>query len=101
MADKYYVGDIGTEIRLLVVDEESGIDDISDATVHKLLVRKPDGSEVEWEADIEGTQYLTYTVQDGDLDQPGTYRVQAYLELPSGWSGKGTTFTFEVHDEFE
>jgi len=94
MATKSYVGDIGTEI---IVDVGC---DITDATEHKLLIKKPDLTEEEWTpTSIFGTQYLTYTVADGDFDQAGKYKLQAWVKTPDGeWYGE--TAEFRVYDEF-
>lgn len=95
---KYYVGDIGTEIIL-----DCGMD-LTGATGVVIHVRKPDGTVESWSAalyTIDGDQnYIKYTVVEGDLDQAGSYRVQAGLTL-SGWTGRGETATFEVGAAFE
>lgn len=97
MADKMYVGDIGTA---LVADIGA---DIEGATDTKLLVRKPDGTEVEWPADIfeidAEKKYLRYLTELGDFDQAGKYYVQAFLEK-DGWTGKGETDKFKVFAKF-
>lgn len=90
MADKCYIGDIGTEI---VVD--CGCD-ITGATDTKLMVKKPDDSEVIWTAAISGTNYLTYTIVDGDFSVAGSYSLQSALVL-GGWSGRGETVRFNVY----
>ena len=91
---KSYIGDIGTEI---IVDVGT---DITDATDHKMLIRKPDGTEEEWTpTSIFNVKYLTYTTADGDFDQAGMYRLQAWVETPDGeW--KGETAQFRVYDDF-
>ena len=124
MANKPYVGDIGT---VILVDCEG---DISDATVSLLLIRKPkDDEEVQWSAaiyqeakaayladvDPEGKVYnkaaraalpdpltrrLRYVVQDGDFDQDGYYEGNSYIESPA-WQGRGETFRFRVFDHYE
>lgn len=93
MADKIYVGDIGT---LFIVDTES---DLSGATVNQVQIKKPDGTTHNWAATVDGTT-LRYVTVDGDLDQSGNFLGQAYVELPSGkWHGE--RFTFRVFDEWE
>jgi hypothetical protein len=97
MADKMYVGDIGTA---LVADIGADIDGATDT---KLLVLKPDGTEEEWPADIfeiDGQKnYLRYLTEAGDFDQAGKYKIQAYLSK-DGWSGKGETDRFKVYAKF-
>ena len=94
MADKVYVGDIGTDI---IVD--CG-EDISTATKTKISVKKPDGSKVLWSASIYNTNYLKYTTVANDLNQSGKYKVQASLTL-GAWSGLGETACFTVYSLFE
>lgn len=97
MADKMYVGDIGTA---LVANIGA---DIEGATDTKLLVQKPDGTEVEWLADvfeIDGDKnYLRYLTEAGDFDQAGRYRVQSKL-TKDGWDGKGETAKIKVYAKF-
>lgn len=91
--NRVYLGDIGTVITL---DCES---DISAATVRKILVRKPDGSEIEWTASQVGTS-LIYTIALGDLDQSGEWSMQAYVETPAGkW--RGETYRITVNKKHE
>lgn len=94
MANKYYVGDVGTDI---IVDCGQ---DISAATGTKLLVLKPNGAEVEWTATIYNTNYLKYTVQAGDFDQTGEYRLQSYMTL-SAWTGRGEVDVFHIEEAFK
>lgn len=95
--NKIYQGDTGLAI---VCDLET---DISEALTVKLLVRKPGGEEVEWEASVYEangeTRYIKYVTQEGDLDKRGRYMVQPYVELP-GWKGRGETSEFRVEAHF-
>lgn len=90
---KIYVGDVGTEIIL-----DCGVD-ISTATVRKIKVRKPDGTNAEWAAVSEGTKAIKYVVQAGDIAKAGVWRLQAYIEMP-GWLGSGQTVDVRVYDLF-
>lgn len=92
--DIYYVGDEGTA---LIVDVCS---DISTATAVSLKITKPDGTTATWSGSVYETQYIRYVVVAGDFDQPGEYRVQAYIEMPA-WSGHGNTTTFKVTPLFQ
>ena len=94
MADKHYIGEIGTDI---LVDCGS---DITGATDTKLKVKKPDGSEVEWIAAIDGTNFLKYTTLITDFNLAGTYYLQASLVL-AGWTGLGETALFVIDEPFE
>ena len=103
MSCKIFVNDDGTAIKV-----DAG-EDISEATVIILYVRKPDNAVEQWDIDPahwpgvdedHPSNIIRYIVQDGDLDLVGKYSVQAYVELPA-WKGRGETFTFKVWDYFE
>jgi hypothetical protein len=91
--NKYYVGDIGTEV---IVDTCSNI---SSATTANLKVEKPDGTLVTWVGVVYQTTKIRYVILDGDFDQAGKYLMQAYVEIGS-WSGHGDTVTFTVSELF-
>jgi len=91
---KVYVGDVGTEI---VLDCGS---DISDATVMEIEVSKPSGATETWTAALEGTNYLKYVVQAGDLDEAGTWKLQASIVTPA-WTGLGETAKLKVYEAFK
>ena len=93
MADKVYVGDLGTYIDI------DCNEDISGATVHKIIVRKPNGVIAEWSGEIVGTDILRHTTILGDLDVPGIYRAQPYLTIDA-WTGRGATANFTVYSRF-
>lgn len=93
MTNKYYVGDVGTDI---IVDCGSTI---TGATDLKLKVKKPDGSTVEWTAAIDGTDNLKYTTIAGDFNLAGTYFLQSSLTL-GGWSGLGEVAQFVVNAHY-
>lgn len=84
-----FVGDIGTEIIL-----DCGTD-ISTGTLFHIEARKPNGTKVTWTAALDGTRKIKYAVQSGDLNLPGNWALQAYVELPD-WSGRGEIATLQV-----
>jgi hypothetical protein len=96
----YFVGDVGTPI---VLDVGA---DIYDAVSMHMVVRKPSGKTVEWEATLGPVnsigQYTTimYVTQEGDWDEPGVWKIQAYIELPT-WSGHGDVVTFKLDQPLE
>ena len=96
MADKVYVGDVGTDV---IVD--CG-EDITGATGLSLKVKKPDGTASSWTGDIAvyNSNYLKYTIQSSDLSVDGRYKVQASLTLGT-WTGLGETDTFTVSPLYE
>lgn len=93
---KSYVGDVGTEI---VLDCGS---DISAASALAIAVLKPDGSEVSWPAEIKPGEpnKLRYITQEGALDQPGDYMLQAAVTV-AGWSGRGESGLWPIYDRFK
>ncbi len=95
MSNKYYVGDIGTDV---IVDVGS---DITTASLTNLSVKKPSGKEVTWVGAVVQTTKIAYTTVAGDFDEPGTYKLQSLVTLLSGWSGRGDCTSFIVHNKFD
>jgi len=93
MSDKHYINEIGTEI---LVDCDSTI---TGATELKLKIKKPNGTEVEWDAAISGTDSLRYITIIGDFNQVGKYYLQSSLTI-DGWTGLGETVSFFIYDEY-
>lgn len=89
---KNYVGDVG-----LAVELDTGVD-LAGATGCTILVRQPDGEEVEWSAAVSGTK-LVHVTASGDLPLPGVYRLHAAFTL-GGWSGLGECATLTIYDKF-
>jgi hypothetical protein len=97
MSTKRYTNEIGVVIRL-----NTGID-LTGATNPIIKVLRPDGSSVTWTATIvsinSSNSYVQYTTQSGDLNLPGLYRVQPFVNF-SNWIGPGETASFEVYSPF-
>lgn len=98
MANKIYVGDIGTAIVLNL-----GVD-LSEATNVELHVQKPDGTIAVWPASTYTMNQLPnfvrhVTVKD-DLNLVGKYKVQAHATI-GGWTGHSETVQFVVYEEFK
>jgi hypothetical protein len=93
MADKVYIGDVGT-----IVDVDCG-ESLIGATGQLLKVRKPNGAEVSWAASISANS-LKHTAISGDFDLVGTYLIQPYLTI-TGWTGHGLTVSLEVYGRFK
>lgn len=100
---KVYVGDIGTEIRLDTNPDDLAEIDISTANILKILVLKPSGAEEEWTATrYSTTNQITYTTIEGDLDESGSYRLQAYVAWDSPASEHlGETVKLKVYAEWK
>ena len=109
--EKIYTGAEGVNV-LLFIDQ-----DLTLSTVRQILVKRPDGSEVTWDAEIateredEETHeiipltpedgYIKYVTVDGDLDQAGDYALQAYVEWGAASNHPGKTVMMEVHEKFK
>jgi hypothetical protein len=91
---KTYVGDIGTKITL-----DAG-SDISGQTTLQIQFKKPDGTTGAWAANVESSNYATYTTVAGDLDVAGSWKLQIYVELPA-WTGRGAAVELIVFDQFK
>lgn len=94
MSGKIYKGDIGTKIKINVGEN------IVTATIRKIKYKKPSGITGEWNALLEGTNYMYYITIANDINEKGIWLVQAYIELPD-WKGHGETANFIVYDLFE
>jgi len=93
MAETVYVGDVGTEFIF-----DIGVDS---ATLinSKLMVLKPDGVSVEWiTTPRANSTEMTYKVIVDDLNVPGVYHIQPYIEL-ADWSGSGTKVSLTVEEQ--
>ena len=85
-----------TNTGLLTISLDTG-QSLSSATVTKILYKKPNGVKGEWTATVSGTS-VQYDVTNTDIDVPGTWQFQAYVEF-SGEIGRGeiVTQTFQTH----
>jgi hypothetical protein len=70
-----YQNEIGLKITLKV-----GID-ISTASVLRIYYLKPNGENSYWTASQEATTEISYTTIAGDLNCPGTFKLQAYVKI--------------------
>lgn len=90
MTDKVYVDELGKPLKL-----DAG-ENISAATAQNIAVRKPDNTEESWDALVVDSNYVQHVTEAGDLDQAGTYRVQAVVTV-GGIERKGNTARFTVY----
>lgn len=89
---KIYVGDTGTTLNLDTKVSLAG------ATV-AILAERPDDTKVIWPAAAVG-MVARYVTLAADLNQPGTWKLQARVTTAAGrWLGK--TITLKVYDEFK
>jgi bacillopeptidase F (M6 metalloprotease family) len=100
--NKIFIDSVGITINITCRDYDYNLLDMSTATITELVVRKPSGDEVIWDATVDGTSHeiLKYVTVDGDLDESGSYLVQGKIQIGS-WLGYSETFEFKVYDLFE
>lgn len=83
MASEIHVGDIGTIFRVTIKDGDS-IVDVSNVDSKVIYLQKPDGTNLAKTASFytNGTDgIIQYVSQDGDLDQGGTWQIQAKIDF--------------------
>lgn len=92
----HYDGEVGTTIQ---VETEK---DLTDATVTEIHIQKPDDTEVILSATPQsGNVGLSVLSAVQNLDQAGTWIVQAYAEFATPWEGFGKAVTFEVFNKYQ
>ena len=89
-----YVNFPGQELRIYV-----GIN-IDSATHMKIWVKKPDGTISEWIAEKYNSTTIKYITQEGDLNLPGIYILQSYIEWPER-KLPGSTRYMKIYELFE
>ncbi len=98
------VGDIGTVFEFPITDD-SGILDLTSATVKQIKFRKPKAGTLPAETVVKTASFVTngsdgllkYTTVADDIDRKGTWSVQAYVEIPD-WKGHSNKKIFIVED---
>jgi len=58
-------------------------EDLSSVSLTKIYYEKPDGTKGEWVPDVVGNSLVRQCVA-GDIDQPGEWKFQPYIETNSG-----------------
>lgn len=98
MSAQVHVGDIGTVFEATIKDQDGAVVDVSTAAVRQLLFKKPDGTVVPKTATlvtsgVDGkVKYVTGVA--GDIDQPGEWFLEGYVEIGSGkWHSDVLAFT--------
>jgi len=94
VVQKIYVGSYGVK---LIVETQA---DLTNVTQASLVVKKPDGTEVEWVGTINGTK-IEYITKQGDLDIAGKYRIQAKAVFSDGSVVYGQTDILPIYELFE
>lgn len=75
---------------LITITLDTGVDTTT-ASVKKILYEKPGKIKGEWTA-TSSTTFLSYNLSNGDIDVPGLWKFQAYLEI-GGKKSYGTIVT--------
>ena len=90
--------DIGTILELTIL-EDGAVLPIDTATAKTFSIQKPSGAVLTKTAvfSSDGTDgKLKYSTVSGDLDEVGTYTIQANLVMPTGtWSSETGKFVVE------
>lgn len=90
---KTYVGDP-------VLLEVDCVVDISSASSLSIEARKPDRTVVTWAGTLNGTTEVHHQADGATLDQPGTWRLQAVVDMGSGDPFRGETALLNVYADF-
>jgi hypothetical protein len=91
---KIYIRSKGVTLTL-----DTGID-ISSATLCQINFKKPTGETGNWNGRVIGTTKITCVMDDEDLDSPGTWKFQAYVEMGDS-ELYGETVEQQICDLFE
>lgn len=93
---KIYKDDIG-----VLIKADTGID-LSGAASMELKVLKPSAEEVSWIAYEDETDagYIDYITVDGDLEEVGVYKIQAWVYITAESIHRGETFYLQVYDHY-
>lgn len=86
MTDKVRLGDVGTIFEATLLDNNVAVD-LTGQTVLELVFRKPSGARVTKTAALSGAASLgiiKYTTIAGDLDETGSWSLQAHITIPAG-----------------
>lgn len=86
MSSEIHVNDIGTRF-LATIQDDGEIVDISNASAILMIFKKPSDNIIYrsgtlYEGGSEGKVY--YDTVAGDLDEPGLYKLQGRVSIPSG-----------------
>lgn len=91
MTEVVYDDDEGTTFEITVTEDGVALD-VSTSSVKQIRFRMPDNSVLTKTAlfKTDGTDgIIKYTTVAGDIDQVGTWGIQAYVEIGSGkWSSQ-------------
>jgi hypothetical protein len=94
-----HVNDVGTTLEARVLDQNGRPIPIDAATILQMVFERPDKTTFVRNAELVGNGTdgrMAYLTEDGDLDAPGVWQLQGYVELPDGsWSTSVYRFKVE------
>ena len=99
MSYELQFNNIGTELRVIIVDCNDNPINIASATSKSIILKKPGGTLTIYDASFltDGTDgVILYNTVDGDLDEIGSWKIQAAITTPSG-SWRTNFKTFKVY----
>lgn len=88
MSANIHVSDVGSSIVLTFYDQDDTVIDISTASTKQIWISDPDGNKTEKSGTFytDGTDgKLMYTLQSGDIDETGLWKVQGYVVIGTGY----------------
>lgn len=95
--------DVGTQIKVHVLDEDGNEINLSTATVKNIVFYLPDKTTVEKPAEFitDGSDgWLKYVTEAGFLSMIGRWKGQVQVVMPA-WDGSTSVFEFYVSDRFD
>ena len=97
-ANEIHKGDIGTKFTVTVYDGTSTVNDSGGTKT--ILFKKPGGTTLTKTASDEDAANgaISYTTVSGDLDEIGTWRIQAKVVTSGGSTFNTDISTFKVYD---
>lgn len=101
--EEVHLDDVGTSFEVTLLDGDTVVD-ISSASVLQVLFKKPDLTLVIKTANTktDGTDgVLQYVSASGDLDQIGSWQIQARVMFPNGDTWSSSKTKFKVYDNID
>lgn len=98
-AEEVHYRDINSVFTVTIKDDDVAVD-ISTATTKQLIFTKPSGSQLTKNASFytDGTDgIIKYATVDGDLNEVGVWKLQAYIILSGGGTWHTDIAEFRVH----
>ena len=104
-AQPIFIGDVGTVFRLTIQEDVNTVTspiDISTQTAMSFIFVKPDGSSFTRTPVFTNTGedgQIEYVILTGELDQAGTWQLQAEVTLPTGGPFRTEIIKFIVQEK--